>query len=50
MKIVNDKTIAGRTFDFANNEQYLLSDIVDYIHHILQRGFIRRHNMGIYYL
>ena len=49
MKIVNDKTIYGRTFDFTGPDRYLLSELVDYIHKILDRPFIRRTNMGIYY-
>jgi len=42
MKILHNKDIKGTTYDFVGPNKYLLSEIVDYIFHKIQRPNIKR--------
>lgn len=45
MKIVHNKDIKGMTYDFVGPQSYLLSEIVDFIFHKIQRPNIKRQFM-----
>lgn len=45
MKIVHNKDIKGVTYDFVGPKSYLLSEIVDFIFHKIQRPNIKRQGM-----
>jgi len=55
MKILRNRDIKGLTYDFVGPDKYLLSEIVDYVYHRIQRANIKRTFMtptrlGITYL
>lgn len=45
MKILENKDIKGATYDFVGPEKYLLSEIVDFVFHKIQRPNIKRQFM-----
>jgi NADH dehydrogenase (ubiquinone) 1 alpha subcomplex subunit 9 len=42
MKIIRDKDIKGVTYDFVGPESFLLSEITDYINHLLRNENVKR--------
>jgi NADH dehydrogenase (ubiquinone) 1 alpha subcomplex subunit 9 len=54
MKIANNREIKGVTYDFVGPERYLLSEIVDYIFHLMRRqvkrDFMTPTRIGFTYL